>query len=897
MSSNKGTAESRILASSEIFHQEEQLKQAADNLSKRCFNAMFNRAVQTSGNLQETKLPKKGQKGESIQAKPMLGYRRPGEFFSVQGIDSQQELEAIFNSLILNALRKLAAEATTPEERKLKTEMLGMVLPDFIRALVLDGEFIDHIHADDISNIVDIALDWFLHPELVSLTQIKIGFGGNEEANSRMPAYPISAIRTAERVQETFGRHRNWALLKELYKLTEKSEDIRQALELHTEEFLFVKRQDDASIPTHDSSTYSEFVRDELANCQYVRVQDVTMILLKTFAALGHPLTEKEQVSLAQKYHFTDQTPTLVFFNAAHAAITINSMNREAVLQTREYNKALITAYMSEFHPDLPMPIFQNDRDWSEHDSFTKLMILYAQFVIESHRDEMGGVDDQLESFEANHRQNAKSTHYGMNPAKIYGSLHPYFFGDSPNTESGDQLPFNNVMTPLFQPRHIVGHQGVPEVTFGVYRDVFKRHANLRDLVEWLKRTENLSKTSLSQLAIEVDTKVMEAETPSYGKRLIDYITKKVMPEANIVSTSKNKLLEKAKHLRNEENSEVARQEWLSFCAELQSEDIFAKTGVTADEVSNALIQVQTWQSEARNLNERLFATTDPDQRFEITEQLADSSIPIPVRSTVRIGTSVGKHATYYLKEGDTPLEGFHSADQISLVNYTQRFTAASLNKRTLEGTVPYTQKNVLPALIDSDTSRGWDIFAAALADQLGTIFGEEVFAQWMSEDVDKMANLYRGSVQEELTFQGDKVEKASHVHNFLSQGIQNIAEERIQVILDEAAHQGITLETQGVRHYVWSALVGSWTTEGGKQAITDSEVIVDEIRSTMSDFMVILHDVAQAKGYHGSSEELAKDAGWIALAEREYQKVMRKIFAEDQVNSDAVLFAAVAEI
>src|SRR3989344_9220798 len=75
-------------------------------------------------------------------------------------------------------------------------EYMGRLLPDLVKALVLDEQYIDKVHKKDLQPMFDVATDWFMHPEMIDRTHLRIGFGGEELVNSRAPAYIVPALET-----------------------------------------------------------------------------------------------------------------------------------------------------------------------------------------------------------------------------------------------------------------------------------------------------------------------------------------------------------------------------------------------------------------------------------------------------------------------------------------------------------------------------------------------------------------------------------------------------------------------------------------------------------------------------------------------------------------------------
>ena len=59
-----------------------------------------------------------------------------------------------------------------------KQEYFAYLVPQLVANLVQDNDTIDQVYDGDFDNIISIAADWFMHPDQVGETHIRVGYGG-----------------------------------------------------------------------------------------------------------------------------------------------------------------------------------------------------------------------------------------------------------------------------------------------------------------------------------------------------------------------------------------------------------------------------------------------------------------------------------------------------------------------------------------------------------------------------------------------------------------------------------------------------------------------------------------------------------------------------------------------
>lgn len=420
--------------------------------------------------------------------------------------------------------------AMTTEER----QRVAMVLPSLVGALVLDERYVDKAYDQSLPESVDIALDWFMHPNIIDQTHIRVGFGGEEVTNSRAPAYIVPALETQRRVRDTFTRYGNWAIHQEMVNRIQGSTphvaDHRETIaRLNTA----IAQQLASYSPEQSAKTPSELM-EEIYNMtaeHKIPAQHKREVLLATwYAVFGEPLDIEE---LERRYHFTNKVPKLVVFNAANAAIEVDGMDRERVTGARGTTQALIREFVNSFYPEMgDSVVFQNDKPWDNHDYYTQMMVMFSRYLT-SKRSNIGGVWKNLDRFGDHHQRAGKKGRVidGMTPAETYGSLHPFFFQDPLRTNNpAELLPDPGIMEHVDNPRHVIFHQGPPEIQFGALRKVWAQDAGAKGFVDWLTQRRD-SADELKSAAQEIfneSVAVSADKFASNAKRMVSKAPRKV---------------------------------------------------------------------------------------------------------------------------------------------------------------------------------------------------------------------------------------------------------------------------------------------------------------------------------------------------------------------------------
>src|SRR5579872_3510136 len=215
----------------------------------------------------------------------------------------------------------------TQDEAQTHLKRMGRILPDLVKALVLDDDYITDIYKPDLISVAAIAVDWFSHPEKVEATRFRIGVGGEELVNGRIPSYIVPALKTLEGVQDAFHTYTLWAINDQLHTRAPKGEGdpIGEWIEQRL-----------TQVP--------QTLPDAKLTLQDLPYREALQILREGWQHfLGEPL---DLAQVQREYHATDQLPELVVFNPSHAAININHMDAGKVVTAREQAQTLLRGYV-----------------------------------------------------------------------------------------------------------------------------------------------------------------------------------------------------------------------------------------------------------------------------------------------------------------------------------------------------------------------------------------------------------------------------------------------------------------------------------------------------------------------------------------------------------------------
>lgn len=576
----------------------------------------------------------------------------------------------------------------THEERQRAT----MVLPSLVGALLLNEKFVDKAYAKSLPASVEVALDWFINPNIVDQTHIRVGFGGEEVTNSRAPAYIVPALETQRRVRDTFTRYGNWAIHHEMVERIKKGtwptpEHERDAI---TQVSTAIADQLAAFDPAAGNKTRSELM-EEIYNItaeHQIPGQFKRNVLLDTWQSIFDEPLDVEQ--LERKYHFTNKVPRLVVFNAAHAAIEVDGMDRERVTGARDTTQALLQEFIDSFYPELgDSVIFQNDKPWDNHDYYTQMIVMFSRYLT-SKRSNIGGVWKNLDRFGAHHQRANKNARVidGMSPAETYGSLHAFFFQDPLETRNpSESMPDPGIMEPVANPRHVIFHQGPPEIQFGALRKVWAQDAGAHAFVKWLTWRRDYANVlhSTAQKIFEESQAINPNEFGSRARKKINSAHKKV--QSLLVG-----MIEAVEHDPDPIGA------WERQMTEIRLFD---------PESSNPLIEhLNAQRAEIGKRNDAIqVAVARNDGSFGqlISDEIGQTVIS-QTKNAVELTVNVGTIPVYYPLNGvDREVDA--QSPNPTLADYEGFLSQIAARTRRMKGTMAYVSDKLLPkqALSDAD--------------------------------------------------------------------------------------------------------------------------------------------------------------------------------------------------
>ncbi len=641
---------------------------------------------------------------------------------------AQGEYAADLTSTIKRTIKDKTKFMTSDERMR-----AAMVLPPLVGALILDEEHVDKAYDKTLPNTVGIALDWIINPSIIDQTHIRVGFGGEEVTNSRAPAYIVPALETQLRVRDIFTRYGNWAIHQEMVNqiqasVSEKEEQREKIAQLNG----FVAAQL-AEYEGEQSTRTNAELMEEISNISarhQIPGHLKRDILLTTWQeAFGEPLDVSR---LEKRYRFTDKVPTLVVFNAAHAAINVDSMNEERVLDARTRTQTLLREFVATFHPDLSDSItFQNDRSWDQHNDFALMMVLYSRYLTSRHSN-MGSVWNNLEQFGGHHQHEGKQVHVinGMSPSETYGSLHPFFFQDPQQAhQPAELLPDPGIMEEISAPRHVIFHQGPPEIQFGALRKVWAEDATAKGLADWLAMRHDTA-ANLRSYAEEIMTGYTgnnSVEFAAHAKTIASKAPKKVGP-----------LL--VRMIKAIEDDAGYASLWARQIAEI---DIFA-----SERVPDLIQAIRQRRGDIGSRHDAIrvaMARNDGTVYGLLSDQLGQAALQRP-RKALELTVSVGTIPVYYpLKEVDQVVDA--NSENPTLIQY-QDFLAQTMAKtKRIRGNIEYANKNLLSTLrpLNNESDQSTTQVQLDLHEQIKSLYAR------VEEEEQRIASQGRRATQEEV--------------------------------------------------------------------------------------------------------------------------------------------------
>ena len=667
---------------------------------------------------------------------------------------------------------------------------MGRILPSLVKALVLDDEYITDIYRPDLFAVAAIAIDWFSHPEHIKNTRIRVGMGGEEVVNGRVPAYIVPALKILSGVQEAFRTYTLWAITDQLHeKLPAGAELIKEWIQQRIKQI--TKSNEQESI---QELPYSQALQILQEGWQHF---------------LGEPL---DFAQLQRDYHTTDQIPELVVFNASHAAININRMDSEKVLSVKEKTQELLQKYVERFHPDLASHLtFQNDQHWSEHDFTTKMQILFARDLIRSFDGPRQQAQQKIEEFGRNHQRIQQEAMYTMSSSELYAVLHPFLFEDPPiDVDPTQRMPITNVMQALPVARHVIYHQGASETEFGVFRKLYIQNATVDAFIDWLEKRAQVVSQPLETLASQI-LHTAHDTVQTTGKPFINILyplinsLKQQMPEiSRILYTYAT-----SDRIKRASNPEKA---WAELVQELQEEKPQEELTQLLSLRDRMIEYKKTAEAQKSNI-ELANLTENKEKLDQLAQEEMTQRMYYPLthlENIIRVGA--GSPVYYMLKGVESSI-------------YPQ-FEAMSLQKYTVALDTAYTKHQRLKETI-------------ALVTKLFSEFSETkhtlpegfVTPEWQRTWIDQIKNLYlhfdkKRSTEEQVSLEILEQE----VVVFRSQLMQELEE---------------TVKTDSLRNpelnqYIISALLK----KAIEETLLEGVVQIFKLQSVRQDYLLLLHDI-----------------------------------------------------
>ncbi len=647
--------------------------------------------------------------------KPLQAYTRSGEFKPVTDLREKflQESTAVIHE----------ATAAVPEG---ELQFMTQIVPKLASALVLDSRHIKQMYEQDLVSVTKAAVDMYMHPDLIPYTTLVVAYGGSPDVGSRVPAYIVSRLQIMEGVRNTFGSYGNWALHHELFERLEtqveytedememqRRVDELQRTRNNLDNWVRAQIEKAAGVQTTaDETTEETDLRtwenrdylEEILSPKYTTFEQVRPILIAAWKRFGQTL-DMEQ--LKQKYHFTDEIPTLVILNGANAAIEISGMDKEKVLSSRDTTQRLLKAYIDRFHPKLAGSVlFQNDLPPSQYDYNTVMQTLYGITLIQASAD--GIAAEQKTAKFAEHHLSIDRKHASPLPPQfsnlpthvLYNALHRGFFGDPYLGRPWyEVMPPTNVMQRLpFVPRGIIWGQGDAELAFGVGRKIIAEEANLSQYIRWLETRATEAKYDWATIAQTISQQAISEYQSSEGKKDFRACLGKAMG-ANTTPETKKAF---SAFLGSEAFREAAGDPakialWQAFVDGLKNQ----QPSEPIEQIQDLIRQLAVYQNNIRKLTEKSSLAVGSGHADKIAEVVTDGHTAYVASTQYRLeqGVTAGSNtAVYYrlegvdsdITKGETPkLEDYNRPLSEALQRQRRLTGTMAVTKKLLQGTIP----------------------------------------------------------------------------------------------------------------------------------------------------------------------------------------------------------------
>ncbi len=736
---------------------------------------------------------------------------------------------------------------------------MAMLVPRLVGALVLTENHVDRVYKPDLISTVKIAIDWFKRPDIIDQTHIRVGFGGESMVNGRGPAYLVPSLETITAVRNVFARHKNWVLHHELHdRMTagEPDDGTKSATAKRIDDAIRAQLADRISQLDHGEIRVADPL-GEILNNTYLTHDQVSQSIEAVWSGadfLGEPPPYED---LGKKYHFTDKLPTLVLFNAAHAAIEINGRSETDLLDARSQTQHLLKAFVDEYYPHASESVvFQNDKSWEEHDFYTRMMLFYTRDVIASVGN-LESVDDRLKQFAHHHVEHNGKTFYGMEGHIMYAVLHPHFFGDPVvGGDRGSVLPSTNVMEDVGAPRHIIFDQGPPEIEFGRYRKAFSENASRPQFIEWLNRRSAAASIDMYVCASAVWEKATELK--GLSKKADRTMHSFIRQAVNDVFKGYNESFKR--QMADPGDADVSVLETQAGAlpkVKKQFLDFLDSNQFEYDDVEKIWTDEDTtrvWEGYIQNLlesrptespeelealafalvkgQEEIYAFMEsvtsawslrPDEFREAVGNPIAKEIFYP-RSRLERTVSIGENPTYYVTGADSVV--WPNRERVSLERYRENVRAAKAQNKRLKGTTGMISSRIAEWKIETDQV----IFGPAISEFITSSVGVNEAEASLAADYQKLLDLYIDVDQMEQ----NKV-PGGEIIRVLDSRLDEIKEARVYELT-----QQVGCDEAWARYYVAQCL-SSVVVEANKYILRDAVAEVSQAEALLGDFEKLL--------------------------------------------------------
>lgn len=773
-----------------------------ENASRRCVARLIQRNS-PSGKIQ----------------RPLLTYDSYGE--NIQN-PAEEEYRLQLESKVASIIQEKTLHLTIEEK-----QYMGMVLPELVSALALDEQFISKIYERDLTSPIKIALDWFLHPEDIDQTVFRVGFGGEAVVNSRTPAYLVPSLQTIERVKTVFATHSNWALHHELHERRGgvNADRINDYVAQRIAEEI-----NSTNGNNEDLLTQTDYL-EEIQLARKLSPQHTRMILQDAWMIFLGEIPDMEE--LGKKYHFTNKLPKLVAFNAANAAIEIDGMDREQVITARNQTQKLLKTYMDTFHPDLSGCLkFQNDKEWNKHDPYTRLLILFLREFIDRHDGKIETIDETLTQFGQHHQRTKDKLIMGIPAPKLYAILHREFFEDPFQAEEwNEKLPKSQIMEATgFIPKHVIFHQGEPEIKFGAYRKLISEKVTASEMLRWLEQRKTLISMGYETVAEEITTFANMLFESSKGKR--DYRSclgeafKRVCKDRVSIKTYFTSLLGSATF----QEAQDQKKAWEEYTYRLKQEaalEVPEEIQLVIDQLTAHRATIQTFYDEIDR------SLAHDSSRLPSLSERSEAEFVSNPQTRLEWVLTVGRIPVYYPLKDIDPIV-WPAREVSSLEKYKDKLAQAEARKKRLEGTIKFAVSKVIPPALASDNN-GWSVLAGGIDQFVSNAISHQTLQAWMHADALTLKGLYEQV--DDLEMNGlpyDGILEA------LTRGVSNLVSRRAEHLMS------ITGLTYDQAHIFVSQIMKSspLVTEANQRLGQDVEV--DRVKATdvLWDYQLLLSDI-----------------------------------------------------